>query len=287
MALTTLENVREHLVITSDSDDALLTRMINQISQAILGYLQRPSLTRATYTELRNGVGNYVMTLRNWPVVSVASLVINNLTVPQAAAMQAGTPGTTYTPSTPNTGWTLQTWDGASAGVPQQLSLYGYCYNRGANNVQITYDAGYCVTSQAFTVPASAPYTTSILPVYGAWAQDDGVYYASNNTKLTKMPVGTSLSAGQYTVTVDGLGQGSYTFASADAGVGLLLNYSYTPAPLEQACIEWVGERYRYKTRIGQTSKNVGGQETAAFSLKAIPDFIAEILEPYRKDFPL
>lgn len=274
MALTTLLNVKSNLSVDSNADDVLLTRTINQVSTAILNYLQRPLLARTTYTEVRSGVGNQKITLRNWPVVSIASVTINGVNIPQGT-----------NPTKP--GWFLQQWDGAVAGNLQQLYLIGYCFSRGLNNITVVYDAGYCVTNQAVNVPGSTPYTQTITPASGTWAQDDGVYYASTGVKLTAVAANATPTAGQYSVIIDGFGNGSYTFAAADAAASLLVNYSYVPGPLEEACVEWVGERYRYRPRIGQTSKSLGGQETAAYSLKGMPEFIATILEPYRKSVPV
>ena len=54
-------------------------------------------------------------------------------------------------------------------------------------------------------------------------------------------------------------------------------------AAINNACIEWVAERYRYRTRIGQSAQTVAGQMTASYSLKDMPDFIRASLDPYRR----
>lgn len=271
MALTTLNNVKAWLNVTSTSDDVLLTRLINQLSSATLNYLSRPSVTRQTYTELRDGVGNYRLVLRNWPVIAVTSLKVGAQTIPAADTLASS-------------GYTLATWDGTGAGLPQEITLCGYQFCRGRSNIQIVYEAGYCVLADAQTVPSSAPHQITITPAGGSWAQDDGVTY-SNGTELTAV-TGTP-SVGQYSVTPDSNGNAVYTFAAADAGQGVLLDYSFTPADLEQAVIEWIGERYRYKDRIGQTTRGLGGNETAGYSLKGIPDYIGVVFDGYRKFLPL
>ena len=60
------------------------------------------------------------------------------------------------------------------------------------------------------------------------------------------------------------------------------ISYGFIPAAINNACIEWVAERYRYRTRIGQSAQTVAGQQTASYSLKDIPDFIRASLDPYR-----
>ena len=271
MALTTLNNVKAWLNLSSITDNALLTRLINQVSGATLNYIGRPSITRQTYTELRDGVGNYRLVLRNWPVVSITSLTVGSQMIPAATTMSSS-------------GYTLATWDGTSAGLPQEITLRGYQFHRGRTNIEIVYIAGYCVLAQQAAVPSSSPYILTITPTGGSWAQDDGLTY-SNGTALTAV-TGTP-GVGQYSVAPDGNGNAVYNFASGDAGANILVNYSFTPADLEQAVIEWIGERYRYKERIGQTSKSLGGSETAAYSLKGVPDYISVVLDGYKKFLPL
>ena len=56
-------------------------------------------------------------------------------------------------------------------------------------------------------------------------------------------------SQGQYNVS-----SGVYAFAAADAGAAVLISYGFIPAAINNACIEWVAERYRYRTRVGQSA---------------------------------
>ena len=253
------------------NDEALLTSLINQISAGIINSLQRPPLVRTTFTEVRDGVGNRRITLRNWPVVSVSSLTVSGNSIPASSAYG-------------QSGYNLTTWDGTNAGNPQEIILCGYDFCRGAGNVQIVYQAGYCVQNEAQTVPGSTYQVAPNTP-YGSWAQDDGVTYA-NGTPLT--PVSSAPSVGQYVPPSPFKSSPVlyYQFSVSDASAGVLLNYSYIPADIEEACIEWVGERYRYRSRIGQTSTSQSGIETTAFSLK-MPDHIKLMLQPYRKAIPL
>lgn len=124
-------------------------------------------------------------------------------------------------------------------------------------------------------MPSNGTYTLAVNAPHGRWGADQGVVYA-NGTALVNVP--SNPSHGQYALT------GSiYNFSSTDAGAAIAINYSYIPADIEHACIEMVGERYRYKNRIGETSKSLGGQETISFSQKDIPDFIRLLLQPYRR----
>lgn len=272
--LTSLAAVKTWLIGNTESassvkDDVLLTSLIKQVSQGILNYIQRPAFIRTTFTELQSGVGNTRIMLRNYPVLNVSALSVNNATI--TPRLQIG-----------SAGYALSTWDGTISGNPQEVTLCGSCFSRGQNNISITYQAGYCVQNEAQSVGFNTEiYTITPLQPYGTWSQDDGVTYASSGQALVK--VASSPTVGQYTVSDTGL----YTFNSSDNTVAMLLNYSYIPAAVELACIEWVGERYRYKSRIGQKTQSLNGQTTASYDLSAMPGFIAALLEPYKKWLPL
>jgi hypothetical protein len=197
----------------------------------------------------------------------MTSLAIDNVAVPAAVTPFAGAPFTK--------GYLLEAWDGLPPGRPQALDLFHALFRQGRQNVAISYNAGYAVESESATVPASpGPYTVTAAAPFGPWASDAGVTY-SNDTAL--VAVAGAPSAGEYNVNAS-----VYTFAAPDAGAGVLISYGFIPAAINNACIEWVAERYRYRTRIGQSAQTVQGQQTAAYSLKDMPDFVRASLDPYR-----
>lgn len=298
MNLTTLANVRSWVNSQAGqtTDDPLLTRLIAEASRTILNYLQRPDIGLTTITETISGKNTPKQPLRNWPVIAVNSLSINNISIP------ASTGPTTY-------GYALEQYYGSTAGKPQMLGLvgsiygssgwpspYGYYgqsppiagvaldrpFSPGVNNILVNYSYGYAIKAEAQTVPGTPFQITPFAP-YGAWASDLGVTYASNGAALTA--VASNPSVGQY-VPPNLSGDTPilyYQFAAADAAAGVLLNYNYVPYDLEQACIEIVGERYRYKNRIGESSRSMGGQETASYMVRdTLTASIKGRLNPYR-----
>jgi hypothetical protein len=76
---------------------------------------------------------------------------------------------------------------------------------------------------------------------------------------------------------------GIYTFSAADAGAAVVLTYGYIPADLGFCCLDWAAELYSYRSRIGQRSKSLGGQETLSFIVKDVPDFVATALQPFKR----
>ena len=124
----------------------------------------------------------------------------------------------------------------------------------------MTYSAGYEILGEAAAVPSVAPYTYEAAAPYGAWSLDTGVE-----------GLASSYSA------VAGL----YTFSPSDAGAAIALSYGYVPADLARAALEWVADRYASRGRIGQSAKTLGGQETTSFIVKAMPDVVSRLLQPY------
>ncbi|MBV9553428.1 MAG: hypothetical protein JO032_11610 [Alphaproteobacteria bacterium] len=104
------------------TDDALLGRLITAASRFIESWLGR-QIAAADWVEIRDGNGGQRLAFGNFPVTAVLSLSIDGLAIP---------------PSLPG--------DGFGAGYvfsPTELALRGYVFTRRAQNVIVTYTAGY------------------------------------------------------------------------------------------------------------------------------------------------
>lgn len=262
--LTTLVNVKAWLVENSATNDALIQRLINSASQVVLNYVQRGTMYKRAVSAVKDGLGGNTIVLGNWPVASVSSVNVDGITIQPAANSQSS-------------GYMLEGWNGAPPGFCQLLTLIGGCFTRGTQNVSVSYLSGFFVPAEIATVPATGPYTITSLQAHGPWMRDEGVTLA-NGTPL--VAVTGAPAAGQYSVAA---ATGIYTFNAAQANASVSISYSYVPADIEQAVIEIVAERYRYMKRIGQTSNSAAGQMTISFSLKAINDYTALILNPYKQ----
>jgi hypothetical protein len=109
--------------------DQLLTRLIHAVSTFIQNYITRP-IAAATYIETRNGLGQTVMALKNAPVQSVASVSIDGRAIPPR----------------PPLGATSLSYCGGWSNDDVAVYLSGYTFCRGAQNVVVTYTAGYSTT---------------------------------------------------------------------------------------------------------------------------------------------
>ena len=245
--LASLADCKAWLGLTSTGDDAVLAALITAISAAILADLGRNVLPTIV-TETLDG-GGASLPLRQWPVTSVAAVSIAGVALSASAAPGAG-------------GWRLDPADAAPPGAMQRLACVAGRFPPGPGSVAVTYRAGYEVLGEAALVPAADPYVVTAQAPFGAWCLDTGVAGAP----------------GPYTAT-----GGTYTFTSASAGAAVQLSYGYVPADLARACLEWVADRYAARSRIGVASKSLGGQETASFVVKAMPDVVSRLLQPYRR----
>lgn len=130
--LTSLADVKAWLQTSQSAfpstDDALLTRLITAASQYIQTWLNR-RIAVADYQETRDGTGGRHLHFACFPVSAVLSLTIDGFAIPPAP------------PPAPNSGPTAGYVFSAT-----QVSLRGYCFWRGAQNIVVSYTAGYATT---------------------------------------------------------------------------------------------------------------------------------------------
>lgn len=251
----------------SPSDDTLLADLITACSLTILNYIQRGTVLSKPYTDVFDGYGEMKKMLRHWPVTSVAAVNLGNTTVQPSGNMQTS-------------GFVLEAWDGQLPGGPQLLALRGFCYDRGIQNVAVTYQAGYLTAAEPQTIPAT-PFQVTPDQLNGPWAQDAGVVNGTTGVAMVKVASGTP-TAGQYKVAA-----GIYTFAAADTGVPVLISYSYIPGPLNRATVEQVGEAYTYRQRIGARSQNAPGPLSTTFDLSRLTPAQRVMVDQFKNVVPI
>jgi hypothetical protein len=108
------------------TDDTLLSRLITAASQFIQSWLQR-QIAVSDWIEIRDGDGGQRLAFANFPVSAVWSLSIDGLNIPPAPAPGGITGGF-------GAGYVFS---------PTELALRGYVFTRRAQNVSVTYTAGY------------------------------------------------------------------------------------------------------------------------------------------------
>ncbi len=117
--LTTTENVKQYLGINNPADDPLLDELVDAASKYIQSYLNRNFGVQNYIDKLDGTNGDSVMT-KNYPVITVSQVKVNDTIIPVAN-------------STLDAGYTFN---------DTRVSLQGYAFYRGKNNVRIAYTAG-------------------------------------------------------------------------------------------------------------------------------------------------
>jgi hypothetical protein len=130
--LTTLADVKAWLQTGQSAfpttDDALLSGLITAASEYIQTWLNR-RIALTDYTEIRDGTGGQRLQFACFPVCAVLSLTIDGIAIPPAP------------PPSPSSGLT--------AGYlfsQTQLAVRGYYFRQGAQNIIVSYTAGYSTT---------------------------------------------------------------------------------------------------------------------------------------------
>jgi hypothetical protein len=267
--LTTLAAVRSWLGQQGTDSDPLLLVLITAWSRALGASLSIPVLS-TQFTERYDGTGSSRLMLRQFPVTSVTSVSVDNVAVAASSLPGAGQPA-------PN-GWLLEPWDGSPPGGQQCIDLFGSCFARGRQNIAVTYQAGYLTVNEPAVIAAA---TATVLAPNGPWAADAGVTY--NGTALAKV----SGAPGALQYQLDAAAPGRYIFNAADNNKAVLISYSYVPADIAHVVTALVGEDFRYKSRIGEVSKTLGGQETVTYSQADIPARYKTFLENYTRVVPV
>ena len=238
---------------------AIISQLIGSMTGLIYGKLNRARTYSQTFTRTFDGVGNMQLVLPDYPVTSITTVQQGQVLIPPSSISQPTPVG-----ATPGYGYRFIPWEGNLPGTNAVVEFVGGFFYTRAQNVRVTYNAGYLIAKEPGVVPVAkvGPYTITVLQPEGIWCRDGGVTYA-DGTPLT--PVTTISMAGQYIPPSDAT-PGLYTFSGSDQAQPVLISYSFIPAPLEEACIQMIAERYSYRGRVGEISKSLGGQETMRFA---------------------
>lgn len=193
--LVEIDDVKSWLGIesTNTDDDGILQLLISSFSRYVLNRTGQASFTSVnSYTEIYDGNNSTRLFLRNYPIVSVSSVIVGAVTVPTSGGLISS-------------GWYIDPsgksialrWNTAIYQNPSQ-TIWPGVFSRGQGNIQVTYTAGYSTVPfdlQEATVEAvgiayarkdwldlasktlSSGAGTSGTTVYRAWHLPPGIQY--------------------------------------------------------------------------------------------------------------
>ncbi len=223
---------------------------------------QSPLNQAVQYDETYDGNGNDQLFLRNSPVISVQSVLLNGRPVPVTQGLRVH-------------GWMLP-----DAG--DRLVLHGERFPYGRQNIQVQYTAGFvalAVTGEVHTIPADpGPYLVAAANL--PWLADVGVAYFADGTALQR--VTTAPRQGQYFLQ----SSGQYLFSAADANRQVLLSYSAagTPADIRLAATQMVAVNYKRRQWIDQASQAMAnGAGTVSYRNWELPPEVISVMNAYTR----
>ena len=270
------------------TSDTLLQMQLSAMSQNVLQHLERETFISTAYDDFYEGLGQRQQRLRRWPVTSVSLVAVRNVALPLIPYITPSGPSVAATEtfqSLQGYGYKVKLWDGTLPGFGSSILFQAAPPTVGPKAVEVKYTAGYLQTDPAIAIPA-APYVVTTLQPFGSWIADNGVMNAATGAALTPITSGTP-AAGQYLVrqaTTDGIiPAGTYLFSQADqqAGVQVIISYSFCPAAVEMVLWDWVNWTQAARGRPGLKSKVLAGQETMVYDTSGVPDFVKSRLQPY------
>jgi len=286
MDLITLAQAGVYLQLTSTQweADPMLPALISGASQEFLTQTSLKYIAEQAFTERRNGTGTTIMTMRNRPLQSITSLVINNVPVKASPdGVQAG-----YFFDLGGTAIYLVGGFTAQSVPFLAIGFQGYPgrFTRGYGNVFVNGTAGYpngAVAGEVQTVPSNpGPYQV-LLAQAATFLGAASLTVTYQNTGLALAQVTGTPAVGQYVVASNGV----LTFAAADAGVVMLCSYATIGIPLDiQKCVyEMVGWAYKSRDRIGKGSSHFADQLSEVYRSTPFSDMSKlTILRYTRKD---
>jgi len=135
--LCVLADLKAWLNIQTSTEDTLLQSLITRGSLQMLRWMNRDHIVSTSYTENRDGNDSLFMLPRNFPLISVTSVMVNGIVIPGAADQVSS--GYVFDARK------IMLRGGSSAfySVGPYSSQFQYRFTRGFQNVQLVYQAGY------------------------------------------------------------------------------------------------------------------------------------------------
>lgn len=135
--LCVLGDLKAWLNIQTGTEDTLLQNLITRGSLQMLRWMSRDHIVTTSYTENRDGNDALFMLPRNFPLISVSSVMVNGISIPGAADQVS--PGYVFDARK------IMLRGGSTAfySLGPYSSQYQYRFTRGFQNVQLVYQAGY------------------------------------------------------------------------------------------------------------------------------------------------
>lgn len=283
--LTSLQSCKDYLGIKNANSDLILSRLITAESRSFLSLTQRTTFAPTTVARIFDGTGTDILMVPDFPLIDVASLVVDGTTVPLLTTAQPSAGAGFYFDSDGRitlVGASFSKIGGGYIGGPWGGSAGGFWFTRARKNVAITYTFGFDavpVTDEMQQIPTVAPFGVTLNNAF--WLSDVGVKYFTSGTPLTR--VYTAPNVGEYFVNTQ---SGLYSFNVADANTAVLISYTYSGVPEDvQQCVNaMVDYVYGNRGSMGVQTEAISGAASTNRVLQ-YPKFIMQTIYYYRRHY--
>ena len=173
-AITTTAEIKTLGGITSSNNDALISALLAQTLTAIGEFCNRNFIS-STFTEYRDGNGSTRMLLANYPILSITSVTVDDVALPQGAGVLTA-------------GWV------GNRGTRALLLRGGHSFTKGQRNVVITGTSGYGDDGALILWPSDLKHAVQIIVLTRL---NERTTYGINNKSLAgeSIDYGDSASA--------------------------------------------------------------------------------------------
>lgn len=286
--LTTYQAVENYANVASSSPvDQAIQKYVTGASRYFLLRTGLASLNSvAQYNETYDGNGNSQLFLRQRPIVSVASVMVNAQTIPAST-------GPTIT------GWRIHSipssiviYSGGFSGGPATFASLGsawyggpygggggrrpYAFAIGQQNVNVIYTAGFtqAIQNELQTI-AAGTITLDWDAAPNSFLSDQGVVYVSTGVAFVKVP--SAPAVGQYTVNA----VGAYGFNTTDNNEEVLVSYTVEgpPPDINEKCTQLAAINYKRQSWIDQASQTLDGTAVTRYRDWEIPPDIERCIQ--------
>jgi hypothetical protein len=284
LKLTTVTRVKSELGLTSTSDDALLSDIVDRASDAVESYCHR-TFAREVVSETLPGYGGIHLQLARTPVITVSSVTQNSSTI-TSTDYSIADPHKGWLYRRSGWGWTAQTYEGLHstwAWLDQGFPMPG----QEEPNFTAAYTAGFIlpsenVTSTAISAAAADNSFNSTGGLFPSLLKSGDVitvsgFAATANNKRWKV-TGTPTTT---KVVVDG------TLSTEAVGASVTIQFQTLPRDVEKAAIETAKAYYLQRKDSGDwIEKQVGAMrlrksEADVSQLLGIPASAIGLLRPW------
>lgn len=141
--LVRLDDVKSYLGIlsTNTDNDFLLQILISSFSTYVINRTSISSFSQpTTYTEIYDGNNNMRLMLRNYPILSVISVLVGAYTVPLSTGITV--PGIFIDGTKRSIAFRSAPFSWPNYSIVS-ATLFPYCFTKGQGNIQVQYTAGY------------------------------------------------------------------------------------------------------------------------------------------------